>query len=146
MEIQIRDAAVEDLPAVLALLKQLDVGQDRDLSLVQASEIFEHVRTDPHYHVYVAVAQTQIVGTFALILISSIAHGGAPHGVVEDVVVHPDWRGHGIGQQMMRFAMARCREAGCYKMALSSHLSRENTHQFYESLGFEKHGFSFSVR
>jgi GNAT superfamily N-acetyltransferase len=146
MEIRIRDAVAADLPAVLTLLKQLDVGHDRPFSPTEAQRTFERLQSCPHHHLYVAIAQARIVGTFVLIVIDSIAHGGMPHGLVEDVVVDPEWRGHGIGKQMMQFAMARCREAGCYKMALSSHLSREKTHRFYESLGFEKHGFSFLIR
>ncbi|HET8611025.1 MAG TPA: GNAT family N-acetyltransferase [Burkholderiales bacterium] len=146
MEIRIRDAIAEDLPAVLTLLKQLDVGHDRPFLPAEAQRIFERLQSCPHHHLYVAVAQARIVGTFVLILIDSIAHGGMPHGLVEDVVVDPAWQGHGIGKQMMQFAMERCRDAGCYKMALSSHLSREKTHRFYESLGFEKHGFSFLIR
>ena len=145
MQILIRDATAADLPALLSLLSQLDVGNDKALPPAAARGIFERVRNYPGYRVYVAEAEGRIVGTFALILIDSIAHGGAPHGLVEDVVVAPDLRGRGVGKQMMRFAMERCRDAGCYKMALSSHVSREKTHRFYESLGFEKHGFSFLV-
>ncbi len=146
MDIRIRDAVAADLPAVLTLLKQLDVGHDRPLSPTEAQHIFEHLQSFPRHHLYVAVVRERIVGTFVLIVIDSIAHGGMPHGLVEDVVVDPAWQGHGIGKQMMQFAMERCRDAGCYKMALSSHLSREKTHRFYESLGFEKHGFSFLIR
>jgi predicted GNAT family acetyltransferase len=38
------------------------------------------------------------------------------------------------------------REAGCYKMALSSNVKRAAAHAFYESLGFERHGYSFVIR
>jgi len=145
MEVLIRDATAADLPALLELLKQLDVGRDKDLPPAEACRIFERVGTYPRYRVYVAEVDGRVAGTFALILIDSIAHGGAPHGLVEDVVVAPALQGRGVGRRMMRFAMDRCRDAGCYKMALSSHLSREKTHRFYESLGFEKHGFSFLV-
>jgi GNAT superfamily N-acetyltransferase len=47
---------------------------------------------------------------------------------------------------MMDDAMAHCREAGCYKMVLSSNLKREKAHLFYERLGFERHGVSFRVQ
>ena len=57
--------------------------------------------------------------------------------------MHPEWQARGVGKAMMRFARARCRKAGCYKLALSSNLKRAAAHRFYESLGFEKHGFSF---
>lgn len=147
MKIRIRNAVREDLPAVVGLLRHLDVGEDKDLSIRRARAIFERTRRYPLYRIYVAVAPDRsIVGTFALLIIDGLAHGGAPHGLVEDVVVNPQWRGRGIGNRMMRYAMQRCRAAGCYKMALSSHLSRSGTHGFYESLGFAKHGYSFLAR
>ena len=147
MKIRIRSAVREDVPAVVALLRHLDVGDDKELPLRRARAIFARVKRYPSYRVYVAVAPGRnIVGTFALLIVEGLAHGGAPHGLVEDVVVDPQWRGRGIGNGMMRFAMQRCRDAGCYKMALSSHLSRLKTHRFYESLGFAKHGYSFLVR
>ena len=46
---------------------------------------------------------------------------------------------------MMRFAMARATEKHCYKIVLSSNAKRERAHSFYESLGFERHGFSFRI-
>jgi GNAT superfamily N-acetyltransferase len=70
---------------------------------------------------------------------------GAPSGVLEDAVVHRDWRGKGVGKQMVRFAMDRCREGGCYKLALSSNIKRESAHRFYDGLGFQRHGYSFVV-
>jgi GNAT superfamily N-acetyltransferase len=75
----------------------------------------------------------------------NLGHGGAPEGVVENVVVEGSRRGRGIGRAMMRFAMDRCADAGCYKMVLSSNLRREAAHRFYEDLGFTLHGLSFSV-
>jgi GNAT superfamily N-acetyltransferase len=49
------------------------------------------------------------------------------------------------GKQMMQFAMEQCKQAGCYKLMLSSNLKREAAHKFYESLGFQRHGYSFQV-
>ena len=75
-----------------------------------------------------------------------MAHLGTPSAVVEDVGVLPEMQGKGIGQRMMQFALIQAKEKGCYKMSLSSNLRREQAHQFYESLGFEKHGFSFLMK
>ena len=86
-----------------------------------------------------------VVGTFALIVMDNLALGGAPAGVVENVVVDEARRGRGIGAAMMRFAMDRCVEAGCYKLVLSSNVRREDAHRFYEGLGFAQHGLSFRV-
>jgi GNAT superfamily N-acetyltransferase len=99
----------------------------------------------PNYRLFVAELNGAIVGTFALLIMDNLAHLGTPSGVVEDVVVTADLRGKGIGRRMMETALAICRESGCYKMALSSNLKREAAHAFYESLDFEKHGYSFRV-
>jgi len=75
----------------------------------------------------------------------NLGHLGAPSAIVEDVVVAPDCQGQGLGKAMMQFALDRCRSKGCYKLMLASSAKRERAHTFYESLGFERHGFSFRV-
>jgi GNAT superfamily N-acetyltransferase len=86
-----------------------------------------------------------IVGTFALLVMDNLGHLGAPSAIVEDVAVDPQHQGHGIGRAMMKFALDRAQEQGCYKLMLSSNAKRERAHAFYESLGFTRHGFSFRV-
>jgi GNAT superfamily N-acetyltransferase len=61
------------------------------------------------------------------------------------VAVHPLSQGEGIGSALMAAAMQRARVAGCYKLALSSNASRTAAHAFYERLGFNRHGLSFSI-
>jgi len=140
--VEIRPARREDLAAILALYADLETdGQVLDLPA--AESIFARMQQYPNYTVYVAVAEGQIVGSFELLIMDNLAHVGAPSGIVEDVVVHPAWRGQGIGKQMMAFALQQCRQAGCYKLALSSNRKREAAHRFYEALGFQKHGYSF---
>ena len=143
-EVEIRAAAEADLPAILALYR--DVGDRYVLPLDQAQTIFRRMQSYPDYVVYVAVSAGGILGTFALLIMDNLAHLGAPSGVVEDVVVRSDRQGRGIGRRMMQFARERCRERGCYKMTLSSSLQREAAHRFYETLGFERHGYSFLMK
>lgn len=68
---------------------------------------------------------------------------GTPSALIEDVVVKASFQGRGIGKHMMGYAMKYCKKQGCYKVCLSSNLKRESAHQFYESLGYKKHGYSF---
>lgn len=143
--ITIREASEADLPAVLALYGHPEIDGPALLPLEEARRLFERFRSYPNYRLFVASAGPDIVGTFTLLIIDNLAHAGARSGLVEDVVVSSSHQYQGIGKQMMRFALERCREAGCYKLALSSNLKRAAAHQFYESLGFEKHGYSFVV-
>ena len=145
MEVTIREASAADLPAILELYAQPDMDGGKRLSLAEAEVLFSRIQSYPNYKIYAAVADDRIVGVFSLLMMDKLAHQGTPAGIVEDVVVQQDLQGQGIGRKMMAFAMDRCREAGAYKLVLSSNLRREKAHQFYESLGFRKHGFSFVV-
>lgn len=141
---QIREASEQDLPALVDLYQQLG-GAGAGISIHQAREIFARIRKYPNYRIFVAMDDGRIDGTFALLIFEALGYRAAPVGVLEDVLVNQKARGRGIGKAMMEFAMDRCREAGCYKMMLSSNLRREDAHRFYESLGFKKHGYSFQI-
>lgn len=141
----IRDAETGDLPGVLALYAQPDLDDGVVLPLHDAERIFVRFARYPDYTLYVAEQDGRIVGSFALLIMDNLGHLGAPSAIVEDVVVGPVLHGRGVGRAMMRFAIERCREKRCYKLALSSNAKRGRAHAFYESLGFERHGFSFRI-
>ncbi len=139
----IRQAADDDLEAVLALYVQPEMDNGDLLGMDEARSRFQRFRMYPDYKLYVACLGREVVGAFTLLIVDNLAHRGAPSGLVEDVAVAVEHQGRGIGKQMMRFALDRCREAGCYKMALSSNVRRSAAHRFFESLGFARHGYSF---
>ncbi len=141
----VRAANGEDLPAVLGLYRYLGMDDGAILSLDEATRIFARMKLYPDYTLHVAVAEERIVGAFSLLVMDNLGHKGAPSGVVEDVVVHPDWRRKGIGRTMMEKAMSLCAARRCYKLSLTTNKHRPDAHAFYEALGFEVHGFSYSV-
>jgi GNAT superfamily N-acetyltransferase len=143
--LSIRPAGREELRNILGLYRELAVGGEEALPLSEAEEIFDRISSYPDYKIYIALNGGEIVGTFALAIMDNLAHLGARSGLIEDVVVKRECQGRGIGKQMMVYALDRCREAGCYKAALSSNMRRMDAHRFYESLGFEKHGYSFQI-
>jgi ribosomal protein S18 acetylase RimI-like enzyme len=139
-----RVATQADLPEILRLYAQPDLD-GKALSLPEAERLFERIAQQPDYKLYVAARGGQVVGTFALLIMQNLGHWGTPSGVIEDVAVDPAYQGQGIGKLMMRHALQVCGERGCYKAVLSSNLKRERAHAFYESLGFERHGYSYRV-
>lgn len=142
MEVIIRQATLNDVKDILQIYAEsLDNG--KVLSVEKAQRIFLKQQQYPDYKVFVAEYEQQLVGTFAILIMENMAHQGTPSAVVEDVGVLPSVQGKGIGKLMMEYALNYAKEKGCYKMSLSSNLKREKAHQFYESLGFQKHGFSF---
>ncbi len=138
-----REATRSDLPFVLALYSQPDFDSGKVLPLPEAERLFERIANYPDYKIYVAVREGNIVGTFALLIMDNLGHMGARSAIIEDVAVAPEWQRHGIGRLMMNHALRISGEKGCYKAVLSSSLKRERAHAFYESLGFERHGYSY---
>jgi len=141
----IREANAEDLQSLLRVYRESGLDPDGNLSLSEGAAILERIKQYPYYKVFVAATDGQIVGTFAVLIMDNLAHKGTRSGLVEAVGVLPSFQGKGIGKEMMQFAMNRCKEHGCYKMALSSNEARTDAHKFYESLGFTRHGFSYRV-
>jgi ribosomal protein S18 acetylase RimI-like enzyme len=164
MSLLIREATEDDLPAVLALYAQPAMDNGKVLTLDEAKNLLAQFRQYPSYRLWVAceaapdVSQDassdaspdadnggQVVGTYALLVMHNLAHQGTPSAIVEDVVVSAERQSQGIGQHMMQHAQQQARLAGCYKLVLSSNQKRERAHAFYESLGFQRHGFSFVI-
>ncbi len=143
--VTVRKAGAADIPAVLALYAQPDLDDGKVLPVDQAVALFERFSRYPDYSLYVAEQDHEIVGSFALLVMDNLGHLGAPSGIVEDVVVAPARHSGGIGAVMMRFALEHCRQKRCYKLVLSSNAKRVRAHAFYESLGFERHGYSFRI-
>ena len=144
-DIYIREATRRDLTGILSLYSQPELDNGAVLSTEYAEHIFEQILDYPNYRLYVAVYGSLIVGTFALLIMDNMIHGGSPSGIVEAVAVDPEFQQQGVGKQMMQFAMDRCQEFGCYKLTLSANVARDRAHGFYESLGFQQHGYSFLV-
>ncbi|HSW20515.1 MAG TPA: GNAT family N-acetyltransferase [Ramlibacter sp.] len=148
MNVHIRQATEDDLPAVLALYAQPGLDDGDVLSLDDARRVFAEFARYPKYRLFVAcegTAQGPVIASYALLVMHNLAHRGAPSAVAEDVVVAFDRHGLGIGRRLMAHAMEQAREAGCYKLALSSNRTRADAHAFYESLGFAQHGLSFAI-
>ena len=141
----VRKAASADIAAVLALYGQPDLDDGKVLPVDEAVALLDRFARYPDYTLYVAQDGAEIVGTFALLIMDNLGHLGARSGIVEAVAVAPARQSSGIGRGMMQFALDTCREKRCYKLVLSSNAKRERAHAFYESLGFERHGFSFRV-
>ena len=143
--LHIRPAKIGDLSGVLALYAQPALDDGDVLPIDDAAKLHARFADYPDYTLYVAMLGNDVVGSLALLVMDNLGHLGAPSAIVEDVVVDPAIQGRGVGRAMMQFALERAREKHCYRLTLSSNAKRREAHAFYESLGFERHGFSFRV-
>ena len=139
--IQLRNAIVDDLPAIVRMLADDFLGGTREKPEATVSETylraFREIENDPNNELIVAELDGNIVGTFQLTFTPSLSFQGGKRCTVESVRVDSSLRGHGIGREMMLWAIERAKEKGCISMQLTTHKERENAHRFYEKLGFE---------
>jgi len=143
----VRTATEKDIPRILELYRQLAFNPPPAGAPVPSMEeyrrVFNKMSAVPGYRLLVAEEDGEILGTTVLVILPGFTHGVSPFAVVEYVVVDEQYRRRGIGKLLMDYVIARSKEAGCYKIMLTSDKRRDQAHQFYESLGFEAsaHGF-----
>ncbi len=63
-----------------------------------------------------------------------------PYLEVDNLVVHEDFRGLGIGQQIMEYLQQEAQRKGCLVMMLDAYKNNTQAGQFYSNLGFEAKG------
>ena len=87
----------------------------------------------------------RVVGTLTLYFLLNLSHGARPFAIVENVVVDANVRGGGHGRALMEHAVRLAREAGCYKVSLTSHTNRAAAHAFYDAIGFTNSHRGFTL-
>lgn len=136
-----RRARRDEMPAVVRMLADdvLGSGRERFLEPLPESYLasFEAIEADANNDLIVALVDEQVVGTLQLTFVPSLSFQGKWRAQIESVRVDADFRGRGIGRQMMLWAIEQALGRGCHLVQLSSNRQRTDARRFYESLGFE---------
>lgn len=138
--ITFRTARESDLGAIVRLLADDPLGASRE----QASDplpaayrtAFAAMEAQPGNDLLLATLQGEIVGCLQLTIIPGLSRLGASRGQIEGVRVASTHRGAGIGEALVREAVARAERAGCALVQLTTDVTRTDAQRFYERLGF----------
>jgi GNAT superfamily N-acetyltransferase len=140
-EVVFRLAKQDDLPAIVRMLADDDLGSQRERYEEPIPEsytaAFEQIERDLNHELVVAELSGDVIGTLHLMFLPSISFQGGLRAQVESVRVDKLYQGRGIGSDMMRWAIARAQERGAHIVQLTTHQSRADAHRFYERLGFK---------
>jgi GNAT superfamily N-acetyltransferase len=134
-----RRATAADLPFIIGLIIDDSVvatGDDRTAADPAYAGALAAIDADPNQEMLVAQLGGEPVGTLQLTFIPGLMRRGMWRGLIEVVHVAPAHRNKGIGSEMIRWALDRCRERGCGLVQLTSNKKRADAHRFYERLGF----------
>ena len=140
-DVLFRLATREDLPSIVRLLADDDLGGQREQyqNPLPASyySAFEQIHTDPNHELIVAERDREVIGTLHLMFLPSISFQGGLRAQVESVRVDKRFQSQGIGSEMMKWTMERSKQRGAHAIQLTTHKTRTDAHRFYERLGFQ---------
>jgi predicted N-acetyltransferase YhbS len=146
----IRTAEERDILPILDLYRQLTittapVEEGQAPTEDTYKKVFARMAAFPGLELVVAEDEGKVVGSIVLMIVPNLSHKGLPWALVENVIVDEVRRRNGIGKALMEYAINRAKEAGCYRIGLSSDNRRLEAHKFYESLGFKGSSIGFRM-
>ena len=131
MAIRVRDAQLDDAPALAELTTQLGYPVSADELRPRLTQLLD----DEASRILVAVEEADLpVGWLHVMIhrslesLASVRIGG--------LVVDERYRSGGIGRQLLAAGEAWARERGVARMTLYSRQTRERAHRFYEREGY----------
>ena len=144
-----RDATLADLPIVIAMLAEEQIGGRADNPAEPLDPVylaaFDAIERDPNQRLIVAELDGRVVGTMLLSRLPGLLNHGAWRGQIEAVRIASDKRSLGLGAAMIGWAVEYFRERGCYMAQLTSNNDRLAAHRFYERLGWKKSHSGFKL-
>ena len=139
--VEIRRATRDDLPAIVGLLADDDLGATREdtQTPLNAAYVaaFEAIARDGNQLLVVADDGGAVVGCLQITFIPGLSRLGQWRGQIESVRVASGRRSAGIGRTLLEWAIGACRVRGCGFVQLTTDKSRARAHAFYARLGFK---------
>jgi len=148
--IHIRRAERNDLASIVTMLADDALGGPREALADPLPDVyfaaFDRIAKSPDILLMVAEQDAQVVGCFQLCFLPGVSSQGATRALIEDVRVVSDRRGQGIGEQMLKWAIAEAKSRGCRVFELLTHHTRSDAQRFYERLGFSRSHVGMTLR
>jgi GNAT superfamily N-acetyltransferase len=137
-ELTIRPAELTDFQAIASLMGEL--GYPTRAAEMQMR--LEPILQDSRYRTFVAVRDGKVCGMVGTFCYLSYEHNNVG-GRILALVVSEKMRGRGIGRALIAAAEKDFTERNITRVAVNTRFTREDAHQFYESLGYTRNGFRF---
>jgi GNAT superfamily N-acetyltransferase len=131
-----RPAEAADLASLLTLFRASDVSRHVE-PIERAERIWAQSLARDGLTIFVSKADQRIVSTCMLVTFPNLLRGGRQHGVIENVVTHPDYQGRGHGRAVISAALAEAWKQDCHHVLLQSGKPDPRVHRFYEKCGFK---------
>ncbi|HIU57545.1 MAG TPA: GNAT family N-acetyltransferase [Candidatus Ornithomonoglobus merdipullorum] len=141
METEIREARFEDLPRIIRMIDEDDLGTTGDRytePLMKCYEdAFREITEDKNSVILVICVCGSVFGSLQLTFTRYLSHMGGLRATIENVHVASDMQGRGLGTKLMNAAIDLAKKRGCRIVQLTTNKTRKDAHRFYHRIGFE---------
>ena len=115
----------------LDLLEQLTVVNAEDITYDTFCEQYDAINAE--IYIIRDINENKIIASGSILIEKKFIHKLSSIGHIEDIVVDSNFRGLGLGKQLLNHLSSISKERGCYKVILNC---SEKNIKFYEKCGF----------
>ena len=150
MQLNFRQAVPEDLPHLVRMLADDELGAQREDTSRPLNQgyvaAFNEIDIDPNNELVIVELEGERVGMLQLTFIPYLTHRGSRRCLIEGVRIARSCRGKGLGTLFFQWAIDRARERDCGIVQLTSDKQRPGALRFYQSLGFQATHEGFKLK
>ncbi|MFT6559212.1 GNAT family N-acetyltransferase [Sneathiella sp.] len=137
----IRQATEEDILQIVYLLADDQLGAIREQAENPLPDFymnaFSQMQQQMGNEQYVVESDGKVIGCMQLTKIAGLSRKGMSRLQIEAVRIDKSIRSSGLGRKMMEFAIEHAKTTNCELVQLTTDLTRQDAHRFYENLGFK---------
>ena len=136
---EINQADLTDIPQLCILLDVL-FSQEAEFKPnheLQARGLRKILNNKEIGVILVARDSNKVKGMVSILYTVSTALGERV-GILEDFVVLPEYRGKGVGSELISYALNFSKQKGCKRITLLTDDDNEDAHRFYLRFGFSR--------
>jgi len=138
MQLNFRRATATDLPAIVKLLADDELGRQREDATIPLNaryvQAFAAIDGDPNQLLAVVERDREVIGCLQLTFIPGLSRLGMWRGQIESVRIASAERGGGLGRTMFEWAIEECRRRGCELVQLTTDKRRPDAYRSMKRL------------
>lgn len=110
----------------------------KPVSILEAKEIFKKTNSSPFHKIFIAIINSEIIGSITLIIEPKFIRNGGLIGHIEDVEIKNNYQRRGVGKKLLKKVLEFAENQGCYKTILDC---SDDLMPFYLNSGFKHQTF-----